>query len=275
MLEQLITDGVNEALWELFHENSKMSRADRHPVHKVRPSDAAIVRAMRQLHTVHPYPDFPKVPLPEQLPPATRDFDEVLRGRLTAREFTGEGLELGQLARILALSYGITQAQEGTPFPRDLRVIPSGGALYPLELYLYANRVEGLGPGLYHYNPECHNLDLLREGDARERVAGLFVQPSFASSAAAIMFVAAFFARSVFKYGDRGYRFILLEAGHLGQNANLVAQEMGLATANVGGYFDRDVDRYLGLDGVNRSTVYALFIGHLKTGRLMPTPPAQ
>lgn len=267
MLEKILTDGVNEAVWELFHENSKVSRAEQHPVYKVRPPDSAIVRVMQQLHTVLPYTDFPKVALPGELPPSTQPFDDVLRRRATAREFTGESIRLDQLAKILVMSYGITQSREGTSFPRDLRVIPSGGALYPLELFLYATKVEGLEPGLYHYNPERYELDALRLGDQTDRVCGLFVQPALAASAAAVVFIAAVFARSVFKYGDRGYRFILLEAGHLGQNANLTAQEMGLASVNIGGYFDRDVDRYLGLDGVNRSSVYALFLGHLAVGR--------
>jgi SagB-type dehydrogenase family enzyme len=271
MIENLFTDGANEAVWELFHENSKLSWAVRHPVYKLRPSDASVARVMRQMHSVQPYTDFPKVPLPEQLPGSVRSFDEVLRERATARELTGGGIALDQLAKVLALSYGITQPQEGTRFPRDLRVIPSGGALYPLELFLYASRVEGLEPGLYHYNPERHELDVLRPGEQLQRVSRLFVQPALAASAAAVVFITAFFARSVFKYGDRGYRFILIEAGHLGQNASLAAQEMGLGTVNVGGYFDRDVDRYLGLDGVNRSTVYALFLGQLALARVPPT----
>jgi SagB-type dehydrogenase family enzyme len=266
-----MTDNCDEALWELFHENSKLSWSDRHPTFKLRPNDAAVIRMMRQLHAVHPYTDFPKVALPECLPPATRNLDEVLRERVTARAFSGAGVRLDQLGKVLAMSYGITQASEGTPYPRDLRIIPSGGALYPLELYVYAARVDGLEAALYHYNPERHNLDLLRAGDALARIAEFFIQPQLAAASAVILFITAFFARSVFKYGDRGYRFILLEAGHLAQNANLTAQEMGLATANIGGFLDRDVDRYLGLDGVNQSTIYVLFLGHLGSGRV-PAP---
>ena len=75
------------------------------------------------------------------------------------------------------------------------------------------------------------------------------------------MFVTAVFFRSTFKYGDRGYRFVLLEAGHLAQNACLAAAALGLAAAPIGGYFDRDVDRQLRLDGLSESSVYALLLG--------------
>jgi SagB-type dehydrogenase family enzyme len=88
-----------------------------------------------------------------------------------------------------------------------------------------------------------------------------FIQKDLAMSAAAYVFISAVFARSTFKYGDRGYRFILFEAGHLAQNATLTAQEMGLATTNVGGYSDRAIDRYLGVDGLNESVIYIMLLG--------------
>ena len=78
---------------------------------------------------------------------------------------------------------------------------------------------------------------------------------------AAPLFVTAEFARSTFKYGERGYRFVLLEAGHLAQNVNLAAAGLGLGCLDVGGYYDRQVDEWLGLDGVTHSTVYLLALG--------------
>lgn len=248
-------------VWELFHENSKTSRHERHPTFALRPSDAAIVQVMNRLRTVKPYRDRPKVALPGEVPASTRSLDEVMLSRETARSFARDPIRLDELAKVLFMSYGITRDNAGTEFPRPFRVVPSGGALYPLELYLHASRVEGLDPGLFHYDPEDQTLDLLRPGDASDEIAGFFVQPELVLDAAVTVFVSAVFIRSTFKYGDRGYRFVLMEAGHLAQNANLAAQEMGLATANVGGYLDRDVDRYLGMDGVSESTVYVLLAG--------------
>jgi SagB-type dehydrogenase family enzyme len=76
-----------------------------------------------------------------------------------------------------------------------------------------------------------------------------------------VIFITSVFERSVFKYGDRGYRFIFLEAGHVAQNINLVAYGLGLASVNIGGFLDRRVDDFLGLDGLTHSTIYMIAIG--------------
>jgi SagB-type dehydrogenase family enzyme len=250
-----------DANWELFHENSKTSFVELHPLYKFWPTDATVVAGMNMLRRVKEYTDFPKIELPTELPASTHGFDEVLRRRHSARAFGPGPIALEQLARVLHMSYGINRDNAGTHFPRPFRVIPSGGALYPLEIYLHATRVDGLDAGLYHYDPEAHSLDVLREGDQSETIAASMVQRDLGTGAAAILFITAVFVRSTFKYGDRGYRFILLEAGHLAQNANLTGQEMGLATLNVGGYADRAIDRYLGFDGVSESTIYMFLIG--------------
>lgn len=80
-----------------------------------------------------------------------------------------------------------------------------------------------------------------------------------------IVFITAIFERSVFKYGDRGYRFIFLEAGHVAQNMNLVCAALGLGCVNIGGFFDREIDDLLDLDGITHSTLYMLALGR-KTG---------
>jgi SagB-type dehydrogenase family enzyme len=260
-IDNLLLHSDLDASWELFHENSKTSLVELHPLFKIWPTDATVVANMKQLRRVKPYTDFPKLALPRDVPAATRGFDEVLFGRQTARGFGSGPIRLPQLAKILLLSYGVNRSNEGSHFPRPFRVIPSGGALYPLEIYVHARRVEGIAPGLYHYDPEDHVFDVLRPRDESELIIPHFIQQDLAQDAAAYIFVSAVFVRSTFKYGDRGYRFILFEAGHLAQNATLTAQEMGLATTNIGGYSDRAVDRYLGFDGLNESAIYIMLIG--------------
>jgi SagB-type dehydrogenase family enzyme len=87
------------------------------------------------------------------------------------------------------------------------------------------------------------------------------VQSDIGQNASLIVFITAVFERSVFKYGDRGYRFIFLEAGHVAQNINLVATALGLGSVNIGGFFDREIDEFLDLDGVTHSTIYMVAIG--------------
>ncbi len=261
-----------EVLWELFHENSKVSHSGAHPTYRMWPSDTAIVDVMNNLQAVQAFTDYPKVTLPANMPCATKNFDAVLTERASARCFSGGFLNLAQVAKVLFMAYGITYSKAGTRFPRDLRTIPSGGALYPLEIFLTALRVSELEDGLYHYNPEAHNLDTIATHAGGNTFNSLFVQQEPANSASVVLYVAAYFARTTFKYGDRGYRFALLEAGHLAQNAILTATEMGVASATLGGYFDRDVDRYLGLDGINQSVIYTLLLG---TGKLNRDPVDQ
>jgi len=260
-IDQLLLHSDLDANWELFHENSKTSFVELHPLFKLWPSDATIVANMKQLRRVKPYTDFPHLALPQDVPAATRGFDEVLFARQTARGFGPGSIGLPQLAKVLMLSYGVNRSNKDSHFPRPFRVIPSGGALYPLEIYLHARRVDGLDPGLYHYDPEDQMLDVLRPCDESDLIIPHIVQKDLAQSAAVYIFVSAVFARSTFKYGDRGYRFVLLEAGHLAQNATLTAQEMGLATCNIGGYSDRAIDRYMGIDGLNESVIYMMFLG--------------
>lgn len=249
-----------ELSWELLHENSKVSRHERHPMFALPPSDAAIVGVMRRLRTVKPYADSPKVALPAP-PPAEVGFDEAVRSRVTARGFGTGAVSLHQLAKVLSTGYGVTRDNVGTHYPRPFRAVPSGGALYPLELYVHATRVDDLDPGLYHYDPEDHSLDVLPARNQVSSIASYMVQPELTLGASAVIFVSAVFFRSIFKYGDRGYRFVLIEAGHLAQNAILAAHSLNLATAPIGGYFDRELDRHLGFDGLNESTVYVLLLG--------------
>jgi SagB-type dehydrogenase family enzyme len=260
-VERFLLSQDSKALWELFHENSKTSRHERHLMYPTHPSNQTIVRAMARLRRVKPYTDMAKIVLPTGFPRSSSTLDDVLVRRASARAFEGGAIELAHLAKILAMSYGVTRSNDETPFPRPFRAVPSGGALYPLELYVEATFVEGLERGLYHYDPEDHSLDLLRTGAPDADLNGFFVQSDLASAAAAIVFVSAIFYRSTFKYGDRGYRFVLIEAGHLAQNAALTALDLGLDAVGIGGYFDRDVDRYLAFDGIDESTVYVVFLG--------------
>lgn len=246
---------------ELFHENSKTSRYERDANFALHPSDAAIVSMMRRLRRVKPYTDFPHIALPTAFSPSRMGLDELVRTRETARGFAASSIQLGELAKVLFMSYGLARDNAGTPYPRPFRVIPSGGALYPLELYIYAADVSDLEQGLYHYDCEAHALSRLRTRNDRATLLRSFVQAELAADAAAVIMVSAIFVRSTFKYGDRGYRFVLLEAGHLVQNALLTAHGLGLAAAPIGGYMDRELDEYLGIDGLNESTVYVVLVG--------------
>jgi SagB-type dehydrogenase family enzyme len=165
------------------------------------------------------------------------------------------------LAALLHYAYGISRDNKGTALPRPFRVVPSGGALYPLEIFFYSKLTDGLKAGLYHYNPSKNHLRFLLPGDHTRRISEAMVQPEIGQNASLMVFLTAVFERSVFKYGDRGYRFILLEAGHVAQNINLVSNALDLGCVNIGGFFDREIDEFLDLDGVTFSTIYMIAVG--------------
>ncbi|GAA4993772.1 SagB family peptide dehydrogenase [Actinopolymorpha pittospori] len=252
----LLSEG-DDVVWEAFHENSKTSRVEPHLYFERHPSDQTIVTMMRGLREVKPYADRAKVALPEELGSMRVSLEDALTGRESAREFGPGPVSLGDVGTILRCAQGVTRDNVDTSFPRPFRSVPSGGALYPLEVYVWARSVTDLPTGLYHYDPHDHDLDVLGDVD----IDDAFVQQDLVESAAAVVLVSAVFFRSVFKYGERGYRFVLLEAGHLVQNALLAARGRELAAVPIGGYFDREVDRALGFDGLHESVVYAMLVG--------------
>jgi SagB-type dehydrogenase family enzyme len=264
-VEQLLTADGTDLSWELFHENSKTSLVEPHPIYRTHPTDNMVVAMMHRLRRVKPYADASKVPLPDELPPASASVDDVLNARSSARSFGPGAIDVTELTKVLVSGCGITRDNADNDFPRPFRRSPSGGALYPLEIYLHAARVDGLAPGLYHYDPEDLELDVLRRDDQSDQMALYMIQPELFREAAATLLFSAVFVRSVFKYGDRGYRFVLIEAGHVAQSMLLAAEALGVAAVPIGGYLDRGADRHLGLDGVNESVIYAMHLGQKAT----------
>ncbi|HEY9420676.1 MAG TPA: SagB/ThcOx family dehydrogenase [Thermoanaerobaculia bacterium] len=254
--DQLIHPSPEEGeLWELFHENSKIGRY-------TEPVAEELVRSqMETLWQVIPMEHLERIPLPgagaRTVP--TLGLDEAILRRATPDNLLPVPVPLATLSSLLFHAAGVVEGrgQAGRPF----RVTPSGGALYPVELFLHARTVEGLAPGLYHYDALAGALNRLPGGDRTAELASCLVQPALVADTSIQILSVGIFERSTFKYGNRGYRFALLEAGHQAQNLSLVATALGLACVHVGGYRDREVDRLLGLDGLQRSALYVTCIG--------------
>jgi SagB-type dehydrogenase family enzyme len=222
----------------------------------------ALLHARRDLQVTaqrsvrrNPEVDWHELPRP-RVPGAS--FRDVLASRRSAREFGREPLGLAQLSTLLHCAYGVTHAGDGE---QRFRAAPSGGALYPLELYVAATAVAELAPGVYHYDPLRGRIGEIGGEERLTALKSASAYPAITSACAIVVFVAAVFARTRFKYALRGYRFALLEAGHVVQNLLLAATALDLASVPLGGYYDRAVDNALELDGVNEATVYAACIG--------------
>jgi SagB-type dehydrogenase family enzyme len=241
---------------ELYHEASKLRPAtaagssgalgllDARPELR-----ATVERAVRRRSSARfvalPSPGLPHV-----------ELEEALRERASDRVFGAGTIELEAAASIAWAAYGAARASALGP----RRTVPSGGALYPLELYLLAPAVDGLDAGVYHYDPPRHGLSRLG-GLATQELDRLTPFPELLVPAALVLLVTAVFWRSRFKYGLRGYRFSLLEAGHVGQNALLAAWSLGLAAVPLGGVYEGRIEQLLGVDGVDESLVYVLSVG--------------
>jgi SagB-type dehydrogenase family enzyme len=185
----------------------------------------------------------------------------AIAARTSCRQFRSEPIPLAQLGDLLHAAYGVL----GTI---DLwgefceRPVPSGGGLYPLELYVLTQRVDGLPGGAYHYVPIMHVLEVVRSDQLPSLLtAEMFLGQPYLSDAAAVLVLTAVVERSLWKYEDRGYRYVLLEAGHVAQNLNLCATALGLGCLNLGGFLDEDVAALLRLDDDDEVALYGVAVG--------------
>jgi len=205
-------------------------------------------------------PDPQAIPL--EAPGDPSDLAKLIAGRTSCRKFAARAMPFEKLARILHFSYGTTGLRHdtGLPWPILGRAVPSAGALYPLEIYAGVRNVEGVADGVYHYNAVEQRLERLERCGATDLWRCLYY-PEFVENANLLFMIAAVFKRTMKKYGPRGYRYILLEAGHCAQNMCLLAAEGGLATLCMGGFHD-DLSMYtLGFNGQDEAVVYGIGAG--------------
>ena len=241
---------------ELFHEASSLYpnlAPERLELLRELESGSDLVRTLARSSRKHDHR--PGVDLPEAAP-LERPLAEVLARRRSRRPEVLRPLELGDLGAVLQAAYAAGGRQHGL----RLRPVPSAGALYPLELYVLAPAVRELEPALYHFDPFRSRLALLGPLDPAG-VGAALVDGALAPGTAALLVVTGVFWRSRCKYGLRGYRFALLEAGHLMQNVVLAAASLDLQALPLGGFYDRRVDALVGADGVDEATVYAVALG--------------
>jgi SagB-type dehydrogenase family enzyme len=207
----------------------------------------------------HPHVETIALP-PAPLPAAS--LADVLARRRSAAQLGAGPLPLQTLAAILRSACGVTKRAAIEPgTEQTFRTVPSAGALFPLEVYCAAFGVDGLAPAIYHYDPIHDVLEHIRAGDVRTELAAALPMPQLVERAPLALIVTAMLWRSRFKYGLRGYRFALLEAGHLAQNVLLASEGLELAAVPVGGFYDRRLAALLAVDGVNEVPLYVLPIG--------------
>ena len=203
-------------------------------------------------------------------------LSSALAQRASCRRFAATPIERAELGTALHAGYGVLERLElwGEFCARP---VPSGGGLYPLELYVLSQRVRGLDAGVYHYLPLEHRLEVVRPDALPAHLSSeMFLGQPYLVEAAAIIVITAVVERSLWKYDDRGYRYIVLEAGHVAQNINLCAVGLGLGALNLGGFFDEDMMALLNLDSDREIVIYGVALGHSEVAdRLVSRQPSQ
>lgn len=164
-------------------------------------------------------------------------LEKAVKKRRTLRSFKNAPITKHQFSQVLWAAQGIT---EDRGFKR---AAPSGGALYPADVYAVVgnNGVENLDAGVFHYNPDEHSVRQMVKGDRRKAVAVASLKQMWMAEAPVMLVLTAEYARISVKYGQRGVRYALIEIGHIGQNVFLQCQALGLQAGIVGAFKDKDV----------------------------------
>lgn len=204
------------------------------------------------------FPDAHRTQLPRVERCGDMSLHEALLRRKSLRRFIDTPISIEMLACVLWASSGIQRKEMGFAF----RTAPSAGALYPVETYVYTSLVTGMEKGIYHYNVRNHQLEEMARGDMGEQIAGAALGQRMCANAAAVVFYTAVFERTTWKYRQRAYRYIYLDAGHMAQNLSLTATSLGLGCCSIGSMFDNEINEILGVDGIRESIIYMSVMGH-------------
>ena len=187
--------------------------------------------------------DFPmgtSIKLPEPSYKGKISLEEALSQRRSRRDLTSGSLTLNQVSQILWAAQGVTSK-------RGFRTAPSAGALFPIEIYLVVEEVDGLKSGLYHYIPDIHSLKGIKSGSLAESVSDAALGQKALTQAGIIVVITADVSRTAKKYEDRAERYVAEEVGAVAQNIYLQVESLGLATVLMGAFYDDKIQEALGI----------------------------
>lgn len=196
----------------------------------------------------------PVIKLPEPRQKGDVSLEQCLFARRSVRAYRDQPLGLAEVGQLLFAAQGITNAAQG------FRTAPSAGALYPLEVYIVAGKVEGLAAGIYKYVPTRHELVSIVTGDKRQELAGAALGQQCVTDGAITVVLSAVYHRTMGKYKERGIRYVYIEAGHAGQSVCLQATALGLGIVPVGAFDDGRVKQLMKMPD-EEDPLYLLPIG--------------
>ena len=215
-------------------------------------------------HMPERYKNYPesiqRIALPEPKTAIAANLWEVFQKRRSERNYlTDHVLSIDALSALLWASQGITAAARDFHF----RTAPSAGGLYPIETYLLVRSVEGLEQGFYHFRPLAFDLEFIKRGAFGQSLAEAALGQSMVADAQVVFIWTAVVTRSKWKYRQRAYRYIYLDAGHIAQNLYLAGTAASLGVCGIGAFFDDHVNALIGVDGVEETVLYMASVGVL------------
>jgi SagB-type dehydrogenase family enzyme len=183
------------------------------------------------------------------------ELEETMLKRRSTRHYTGEDLTLNELQQILNFAYHPEDYAE-----QGLIADPDYFDLSLIETFVAVSGVTGLDAGCYYYAPTAQELRQVRFKNFRDELHYLCLGQELGRDAAAVIFHTADLAAAVARYGDRAYRYLHLDAGHLGQRLNLAAIQLGVGVSGIAGFFDDQVNEVLGIP-VDEAVIYITTLG--------------
>lgn len=259
---------LHDSLALLYHENSKFtSHSLREQGYKINTFNNPYV-IERSSQPFKCYPGHKTIHLePYKKYFSDKSFYQVLQNRSSTRDFEKNyKLSINEIAAILYNAYGVTRKSkiqsDHVNGHIGLRNVPSGGGLYPLEIYIVLFQAH-LETGLYHYRPNINSLELVKEGNFMEKLRQNIQAEPYINilSSSAVIITTGFPERMMIKYGERGYRFLLQESGFVGQTISLIAESMEIGSCWVGGYLDDKLCEFLHIDGAYESINNVIILG--------------
>ncbi|MBY0244060.1 MAG: SagB family peptide dehydrogenase [Sphingobacteriaceae bacterium] len=276
---ELLSKEIQDSLALLYHENSKIdtysARVYGGQINSFLYNPYYVERSNAPFKCYH---DKEKIDLSSYknlVSVDTKDsFTALMAKRKSSRNFDPQHqISLYEVFCLLHHSYGVTYKEAISGYDFDAfvhhRNVPSGGGLYPLEIYIAVFKGH-LEKGIYHFRSDICALELIKAGDfSAECSKSIGVYPYInIKEVSLVVFTTGIFQRSLLKYGDRGYRFILQEAGSVAFTMSIVAHDLNLSSCQLGGYLDDEVNNLLGIDGYHESILNVqVFGGTVKDGK--------
>lgn len=248
-------------VYQLFHENTKLN------AYKLKLLQFNLAKHVRDkdfkvasVNSGKCYPTVERINLDVDDQIEMKLIDAIV-SRRSKRNFLNTMIPFSTLSTIIKYSVGITGQTKVENSMLDVRAYPSAGALYPIEVYVVANNVEYLKKGVYHYNVAENCLEYILNLSENDLTNKFNIRDQSIDCAPITILLTAMFHRTIYKYGNRGYRFILTESGHLLQNIALLSTSYGMGTCDIGGYEDDEINEMLGIDGMTESVIGEMALG--------------